>query len=416
MKRGSARVVDGRVYARVRYGKDERLDVRVTWAATKEDAEARAEIIAGLVDVLVEHGRRDLVKSTAKRAAEADSPKALDTVRKAVRAIVAGSSGASRPADLTFYDWAESWVTGELHKKYPDHVPAKDHSDDISRLRLYIYPRVKDVPVTAFRASHAELVMAKLPVKLSPASRRHVAQIMVRLMNLAALRQIVTASPLPRGWLPRIKGRKHYSCLYPREESMLLAQRDIAEVFRLFCGILNREGMRLSELWDSEWWQWNLDEGTFLATKTKTGDPRLWALRPDVARAMRLWRDRRSDLARPFVEMDELTRREKVAEFFRLALAASGVTRAELFETTEHTGKLRAHDMRATFVTVSLAEGKNETWIRDHTAHKTTAMVDRYRRQARQFEELKVGPLADLVQAMGWGMSRGTQSKSAGSK
>lgn len=73
----------------------------------------------------------------------------------------------------------------------------------------------------------------------------------------------------------------------------------------------------------------------------------------------------------------------------RDGLKLAGVTRTELFESTEHTGKMRAHDLRATFVTFSLPEGKSETWIRDRTAHKTLSMVDRYRRTARQFEELK---------------------------
>jgi integrase len=73
----------------------------------------------------------------------------------------------------------------------------------------------------------------------------------------------------------------------------------------------------------------------------------------------------------------------------------AGVTRPELFTSMEHTGKLRAHALRATFVTCSIASGKPQTWIRDRTAHKTMSMVDRYRRTARQFEELDLGALGD---------------------
>jgi hypothetical protein len=69
---------------------------------------------------------------------------------------------------------------------------------------------------------------------------------------------------------------------------------------------------------------------------------------------------------------------------------------------------VRVHDLRALFVTVSLPPGKSETWIRDHTAHRSIAMVDRYRRQASMFEELNLGPLAppdhaipELAEAVG---------------
>jgi hypothetical protein len=75
---------------------------------------------------------------------------------------------------------------------------------------------------------------------------------------------------------------------------------------------------------------------------------------------------------------------------------------------------LRAHDLRATFVTMSLAEGKSETWIRDRTGHKTASMIDRYRRAARQVQELELGSLVDLVEGLGWGTARGMATKDGG--
>jgi hypothetical protein len=41
-------------------------------------------------------------------------------------------------------------------------------------------------------------------------------------------------------------------------------------------------------------------------------------------------------------------------------------------------------------------------------------MDDRYRRTAHQFEELDVGSLVDLVQGLGWGISRGTLAIAVG--
>lgn len=421
-ERGGVKVFEGRVYARIRYGQNERFEERLPWASPGDQAAARerARLIAELCDQLVAAGRRDLVRSTAKEAAAATSPKALETVRKAVAALAKLGPTTSATKLTTFKDVAEDWLSGELRRKYPDHVAAKA-SFKLERARLdrYIYPHIKDVPIVAFEKAHADLVMSHLPAKRikTSAARRHVAQIIGRVLNLAVMPLgLIKVSPLPRGFLPRIERSRHYTCLFPHEEATFLACKEVDEAFRLFIGVLDREGMRVSELADSEWWQWNLQVGTFTATKTKTRDPRMWALRPDVARAMRLWHDRHGKTKkRPFVDVvpDEKAK-ALLAKRLREGLKVAGVTRKELFEKTEHTGALRAHDMRATFVTISLAESRPETWIRDRTAHKTLSMIDRYRRTARQFAELKVGTLIDLVDGLGWGISWVIRAAAAG--
>ena len=58
------------------------------------------------------------------------------------------------------------------------------------------------------------------------------------------------------------------------------------------------------------------------------------------------------------------------------------------------------HDLRATFVTVSLANGKTETWVADRTGHRSGAMINRYRRAARTWAELGLGSLAPLDEAI----------------
>ena len=416
MTRGGVRVRGARVYARVRFGKSERLEERLPWATSKDEnaAAERSAIIAELCETLLAAGRRDAIKNMARECASATTPSQVATVRKAVAAIAKGIGTKSTRNMTTFKDVADDWVTGELRKKYPDHVRRKkSFTIERGRLKRYIYPLIKDVPIVAFTKAHGDLVMSKLPAKRvkTSATRRHVAQIVARVLNLAVMPLgLIPTSPLPRGWLPRVESSRHYTCLFPREEAKLLACADVAEADRLFFGILDREGMRVSELVDSDWSQWNLEEGTFQATKTKTGDPRMWALQPDVASAMRIWKERHGKTKkRPFADVAP-TEKSKVwiATRLRNGLKLAGVTRTELFASTEHTGKIRAHDLRATFVTVSLAEGRNDTWIRDRTAHKTMTMVDRYRRTARQFAELDVGSLVDLVQGLGWGISRGT--------
>jgi integrase len=419
MKRGGVREVRGKLYARARFGSDERIEVRVPWTKDHEKARERAEVIGEVLSALVAAGRRDLVKATARELADAPTPARLAVVQKAIAAILKGAMRAGAARDITIREWGRRYTSGELSREHPDKVKVKDFTDDDSRLRLYVYPHVGDVPVVAFTAAHAELVMSKLPPDKirTPAARRHVAQVMGRLMNLAVMPgRLLPSTPLPKGWLPFIPKRRHYSCLWPNEEAALLACEAVPLVFRLACGVLNREGMRVSELLDSEWRQWDIyaddlkGRGTFLVTRTKTGDPRMWALSPSVARAMLRWRrimerelEPGAELPRPFAALDDVTHRTKLAEFLRASLKTAGVTRPELFETTEHTARLRAHDMRATFVTISLAQGRDETWVRDRTAHKTTTMIDRYRRLARQVKELDLGPLVDLETGLAWG-------------
>lgn len=419
MSRGGARTIRGKHWARVRYGRNARVDVMCPWAKSRDEAAERSGLIAELADALVAVGRRDLVKGAAKELALAGTAKQLETARKAVEAILKGAVRAGAGRDITVREWGDRYVSGELARTHPDHVRAKDYGDDASRLRLYVYPHVGDVPVNAFTVAHANVVMSKLP-EMSKANRRHVAQVIGRLMHLAVWPgQLIQASPLPRLWIPKIpKKGPAKAVLWPREEAKLLGHKETPLLFRILMGVLDREGMRLAELLDGEWWQWNLVEGGFTATKTKTEDPRFWVVRPDVARTMRRLKKLlrpKSDSERPFAGIDQICHRTKIARYLRDALKAAGVTRPELFDDTDHTAKLRAHDMRALFVTVSIAEGRTETWIRDRTAHKSTTMIDRYRRAARQWAELKLGSLGDLDQTLTWG-TRGDRKPKRGTK
>ena len=90
-----------------------------------------------------------------------------------------------------------------------------------------------------------------------------------------------------------------------------------------------------------------------------------------------------------------------MAETFRAHLAVAGVDRAELFEKSESRRPIRIHDLRATFITVNLANGKTEAWIADRTGHTTSTMINRYRRAARTHAELGQGSLTPLDVVLG---------------
>jgi hypothetical protein len=84
----------------------------------------------------------------------------------------------------------------------------------------------------------------------------------------------------------------------------------------------------------------------------------------------------------------------------RNALNKAGVGRIKLFENSDTRQRLRAHDLRATFVTLALANGRTEDWVRLRTGHCSSAMIARYRREAESIEEHHLGWLLALHEAI----------------
>ena len=108
---------------------------------------------------------------------------------------------------------------------------------------------------------------------------------------------------------------------------------------------------------------------------------------------------------------------DKLAAELRADLKVAGVTRPKLFEQSEHRMKLRAHDLRGTFVTLSLANGKTETWVQQRTGHTSSIMINRYRRAARKAEELALGdwtPLDTAIPELGEARPKGAETAPAG--
>ncbi len=91
---------------------------------------------------------------------------------------------------------------------------------------------------------------------------------------------------------------------------------------------------------------------------------------------------------------------EHIADQFRRDLRRAGVARPGLFERSASRQPIRAHDLRATFVTVALANGWTETDVADRTGHKSSSMINRYRRKARTWSGMSLGQLAPLDDAI----------------
>ena len=149
------------------------------------------------------------------------------------KADLAASVAKLGPKD-TLRQFGERWTNGDLHKRWPDHVSLKRTAkQDGQRLELHVYPAVENVAVADFRLEDAELVMSRLPPELSSATRRHVAQLMHRLMALAVYpARIRQANPLPKGFMPRVRRTKAFHIRTRRRRRSWSAtnRRDLSNV------------------------------------------------------------------------------------------------------------------------------------------------------------------------------------------
>jgi len=392
------RTPDGfRTRLRFGEGKQGRFVIKVT---DETEAERRALILREVARDLTLSKRRSVENELILRElAGASDRKTFENVLSVVRAASRRPQRQARQA-VTFAELADDWTSGRLRERYPDHVKDKRSvRDDRSRFGA-LCKAVGGVPITAFGLEEAERAMAALPAGLSPATRRQYGQLINKVLRLAVYPcRIIAASPIPPGWLPKTKASKAKSFLYPSEEAALMANRKVPFGRRVLWGFLAREGLRLGEAMALRWSDVDLDQGTIRLDKNKTDDPRMWVLGPDVVEALGALKPSQASpeqaIFQPFPAGPG-----RAARIFREDLRASGVARAELFERNESRLALRAHDLRGTFVTLALAVGRSETWVSDRTGHKSSVMVNRYRRAARSAAELALGWLTPLNRAL----------------
>ncbi len=111
-----------------------------------------------------------------------------------------------------------------------------------------------------------------------------------------------------------------------------------------------------------------------------------------------------------------------LSRLLREWLLKCGVDRPQLHTATEKRLAFRAHDLRATFVTVALAVGKTDSWVMDRTGHKSYQMLARYKRSARMAVEMGItwfAPLHEIIPelaALGNGSKEETDALSQGTE
>lgn len=414
---GNAYQSRGRWYARITITTGSRQSFALPTCENETAADARATVLAGIAADLrtamaAGHASADLAERLIKRAAAAPEGKPLLAAQKTAEALSRGEKRGPDAAAVTFRDLAEQWLAGDLSREYPDRVrPLKNAASTRSALETHIYAHgFGDLPIASITLDHAEDVMRAVPANREASTRRRIAGVMHRVLGLAAYpKRLIPANPLPKGFVPNVNTNKAKGWLYPAEEARLLACPAVPLCWRIFYGFLNREGPRAGEAIGFDLADADLDLGPIKLDENKTDDPRTWVLGADVMRALRasvalrekkLGRKLRGD--EPLLVDDDGHRigSRKLAEQYRAHLKLAGIDRPELFETTAARRKIRIHDTRGTFVTVALANGKTETWVADRTGHRSSMMINKYRRQARTAAELGLGELAPLDTAI----------------
>ena len=293
-----------------------------------------------------------------------------------VDALTAGEFERVAPAKKagtgpTFGELAYQWVRGELAVKYPDHVERKRSAyTDLCYLRKYVFPVVEDKPIAEVTLEDYEQVMRDIPTragarKVRSATRRHVAQVMRRVMQLAEYpAKVIARNPIPANAMPRVRTEVALQYVYPDEDASLLAciavdEKGIARVDlgrRVLYGFLARAGWRreealggkveevedavkdpeqaLDEVPALTWGRLDLRHGVVHLDREKTGRPRPVPIDADVARALEAWRTltpRAQDDDPVFVDMGgEAIDRHEAAGVLRADLLAAGVDRPEL--------------------------------------------------------------------------------------
>jgi integrase len=392
--------------ARIRIGPKDRPSF--TLGVRSDDAaEERAELLADIAARLRPMAPREEIKVVLEAVGNARTERGLQEAKDAAEALASGEARtAASVAAPTFEDFAKDWTSGKLRKNHPDHVREKDSTEDTRICRMYLNPVIGPTRIPDVTLEDAERVMGRLPSDLAPRTRKKIAQCMRKLLSLAVYPgRHIASNPIPREWMPKIpkSANKAKVCLYPEEDAKLLRCAKVQIERRLSYGILAREGMRASELSSLKWRDVDLDRGRVRLDENKTDDPRAWALSPDVARTLTWWRKRtRGEHGDYVIGLDLrdaawwLRGDDKDRDKYPGDLRTAGVTRPELFERSSTRQPIRLHDLRATFVTVALANGKTEQWVTDRTGHKSSQMLALYARQARTWAELELGTLRPL--------------------
>ena len=403
---------------RMRYGAGRRGEFLI---ATQDSARAHAleprmlHMGKQFVDAPSVDGERarELLREAASMA---DNERRFAAVERVVTKVCTDAGAVAvtpaKPAEpRTFQDVARLWMTNTLHERHPDQIRKKaPRTDERYRSALLVLGRhIGRIDVKELALEDAERAMAALP-PMAQGTRRIYAIIIRRVMSFAEWPlRLIERSPIPAKFVPKQGKPPAFAYLYPEEDAALIACPDVPFDNRVLYGVLDREGLRISEATALTWGDLDLRRGRITLDKNKTSAPRAWTLDPSVTETLRAYRGEAGDDDLVFANFVDSNVAKRFRAHLRQALEWAGLpARKELFARTAERRPIRIHDLRATFITLALAAGRSETWVMDRTGHTTSQMLGRYRRIARTASETERAWLLPLHVPQGVGGWVGT--------
>lgn len=421
----------GRLYLAITVGK-RRRSFPFQKGLAQAEADLRRSIIVDLSERLEGAGHVQQAELLCEKAAACDAetfPKLVELAKGLLTGTMAPApmpkvrtpkTHADLHGGMTVKDFSDNfWTTNELARRFRRRVKAIDHTENIRRMKNHVFPvvfdgrTIADTPLDEFTLEHGEHVLAQ--DSLPDGSVGHVAQCMSRLFRLAVYpARILKQTPFPPGWIPLKNASKERTYLYPKEEAALMSFTALPLIWRVFFGFCAREGVRKENAVTIEWSAFNFDVGSDATIinldVTKNGRGGTWPIDPGTAEALRRWRTLcpSERLVFPAEGMPRYWRSRAgmplavghAAEKLRDALLKAGQTRAQLYRRNENRIRLRAHDLRATFVTLSLALGKTDDQVMLRTGHLSSETLRIYRRNAETAAEANLGwlhPMHEVI-------------------
>jgi hypothetical protein len=117
---------------------------------TEPQAEERTKDLSRMALRLRLSGHSDKVEQLMAAGAKARPGRHWAAVVDAVDMLCNGEAERAKEVP-TFGSFAQDWTSGELARKYPDHVRRKRSAErDEELLRLYVLPHVRDVRLDEF--------------------------------------------------------------------------------------------------------------------------------------------------------------------------------------------------------------------------------------------------------------------------
>lgn len=331
--------------------------------------------------------------------------------REATR--VAADLELLQPELATVRQFGTAWTSGELYKRHGEVRglrPKRSAEDDAYRLGAHVYPLIGDKPVRDVTEQDIEQVLATAPVRvrertgrdMSAATRRHVYQVMRRLFALAVKPgRLRSDSPVSDDVKPARGAGKLFGYLYPDELIAVLACRAVPLGRRVLYALAAYTGLRLGSLRTLKWGGIDFVHSTLTSLESKTDLPQLFELQPDLGAVLLGWYEHRGRPAAHDLVVAHLDAEDgREAQTLRRDLHAAGVEREQLFGGAENVQRIRFHDLRATFVTWALRQGRGKFWVQDRTGHLTEEQMTRYQRAARTLADLKILPFPDITSAI----------------